>query len=65
MAKTKKEKTTLSAADKVALMCDGYFERYPNTNEFYATESGQFFFKENDARNNALGGKVLTFKRKK
>ena len=66
MAKKKNtEKKQLTAKQKLELAAEGYFERYPNVKEFYATDGAQFFFKENDAKRNAAGGKVHNFKRGK
>lgn len=64
----KKEATPKKAAPKVESLKDlaaGYFERFPNSKEFHATEDKQFFFKIEDAVRNAKGGKVSTFKRDK
>lgn len=42
-----------------------YFKRFPNVEVFYAVESKQFFFKENDALRNKAGGDVHIIKRDK
>lgn len=67
MAKKKKEETAKKATPKKEnnlkdLSLD-YFKRFPNVSEFFVTEDKTFYFKLSDAKRNAKGGKVETFKR--
>jgi len=58
------KKELLTIQERLELASNGYFDRYPNVNEFFAVESGQFFFKKTDAQRNSNGGNVYQFKRK-
>ena len=60
-----KAEKPLSKEAKLAQESLGYFERFENITEIYATEEGQFFFKENDGKRNSSNGKVYTFKKNK